>query len=278
MNNMSVKQRSTVRYVSVGLLVLVALLLVGVAQVSYTVRVTEAEAQTLLDAQLVKLRAKNLAYEVDHVTIHFIGDHMTVEAAGGYNKQIGNFPELQVTAALSSTGAPDYRGGSIYFLASVFSLDSFLLNGEVPNVLIKRLVASAVTEKIPQLRDEALAHPKVSKWLDKLGVSVDTVQNDVALTEGAAVVDSLVEKYREPAKALLEQKVRDLLQTTPLYTLGKNWKEQLALAALSDISIKDGVLTATLTGMRLLLTLFLGLVALLSVGGAVVGFARVRAE
>ncbi len=260
------------RYLSLGLLAVAILMLVVVARVSYTVRVTEVEAQTLLDAQLVKLRAKNPAYEIDHLTIHFLGDHMTIEAAGGYQKQIGNFPELQVTAVLSSTGAPDYRGGSIYFLASAFSLDSFLLNGEEPSGLIKRLVGIATTEKLPKLRDETLAHPKVSKWLDKLGVSVDTVKNDGALTEGAAAVDALVEKYRAPAKELLEQKVRDILETTPLYTLGKNWKEQLALAALSDISIQDGELTATLTGMRLLLTLLFGILSVGAIGGVLVGF------
>jgi hypothetical protein len=242
-------------------LVLALVGLVLTANVSYTVKVTEAQAQTLLDAQLVKLRAKGLPYDIDHVTVHFVDDHMTVEAAGGYKKQIRTFPELAVTATLSSVGAPKYQSGSIYFLAPDFSLDSFLLNNEEPSILVKQMVDTFATGKVGAIRDKLLARPSVLKMLDHVGVSVGTAKNDVAIAAAATAVDGLVDEYRKPAREVLEKGVRDILEHTPLYTLGKNWKEQVALAALSDISIKDGMLTATLTGYRLLWTIFAAIIA-----------------
>ena len=268
MTELKTKRLSRGVYVAMALfLVLLGLSLT--ASVSYTIKVTEAQAQTLLDTQLAKLRAKEPAYEIDHVTIHFVGDHMTVEAAGEYKKQFGEFPELDVTAALSSTGAPDYRSGGIYFLASEFSLDTFLLNGEEPSDLAKRLVGVLATDKLPKLRDKLLARPSVGKLLDKLGVSVDTAKNDTAIADEVVVINTLLEQYREPVKLFLEDRVRNVLETTPLYTLGKNWKEQLALALLSDISIKAGVLTATLTGLRLLWTLLIGVLGVAFIGALV---------
>ncbi len=73
--------------------------------------------------------------------------------------------------------------------------------------------------------------------------------------------------------------MRHLLETTPLYTLGKNWKEQVARATLSDISIKDGVLTATLTGLRLLWTILMGVLGLALIAMIVLlGVAALRSQ
>lgn len=131
--------------------------------------------------------------------------------------------------------------------------------------MVKKLIAEAATTLVPDARTSVLNNDKVKNALEKLGVSVDEAQNDVAISGAALAAEALVNEYKAEGKKLLEASVLTLLETTPLYTLGKDWKEQLAMAALSDIGIKDGVFTATLTGAQLLWTLLTIVMALVIV-------------
>ena len=241
---------------------------------SYEIKITEQQAQTLLDAQLSKMQAENKAYEIQKAEIDFGENEMSIAVAGSYLVQIGKFPEQKLAAELSGVGDPDYRNGGIYFNASAFTLDSFLINGKQPSEVAKALIAEAAMSNVPDARKSVLQNKKVKGVLDKLGISVNETQNDVAISGASLAAEALVTEYRVQGKALLEASVLTLLETTPLYTLGKNWKEQLALAALSDIGIKDGVFTATLTGAQLLWTLFIFVIALVVAVGWTFAFIR----
>jgi uncharacterized protein (DUF2267 family) len=242
---------------------------------SYEITVTEVQAQTLLDAQLAKMQTENKAYNITSAVIDFRENEMSIAVAGSYNARVGKFPEQTLVAELSGVGDPDYRRGSIYFKATEFTLQSFTMNGKQPGDVAKELIAEAAVTIVPDARNSVLQNDKVKSWLDKAGISVDETQNDVAISGAALAAEALVEEYRAEGKKLLEASVLHLLETTPVYTLGKNWKEQLAMAALSDIGIKDGVFTATLTGAQLLWTLFTlvltGLVAVAWTIGAMRG-------
>ncbi len=171
------KSNSSSRGVWLAVVLFLALLGASfTASVTLTIKVSEAEAQKLLDTQLAKLRAKEPAYDIDHVTVHFVNDHMSVEAAGGYLLQVNELPKVQATAALSSVGSPRYERGSIYFEATEFTLDSFLVNDQQLGDLVTGLIDQAAKSELPKLRDKALADPKVKGFLsklDKLGVSVN---------------------------------------------------------------------------------------------------------
>ncbi len=232
---------------------------------SIEVRVTQQQAQAMLDAQLAKMRAENKAYKIEKAQIQFGNDEMTIVVAGSYSAKVKNFPEQELTTELNAVGDPDYRSGSIYFNASEFTLKSFLINRESPSDVVKKLIAEAATTLVPDARTSVLNNDKVKNALEKFGVSVDEAQSDVAISGAALAADALVNEYKAEGKKLLEASVLTLLETTPLYTLGKDWKEQLAMAALSDIGIKNGVFTATLTGAQLLWTLLTVVIALVIV-------------
>lgn len=239
--------------------ILLVLILAGgfwLSYQSYEIKISEQQAQIMLDAQLSKMLAENKAYKIQKAVINFRENEMSITVVGSYLVQIRKFPEQKLVAELSGVGDPDYRNGGIYFNASAFTLDTFLINGKQPGDVVKTLIAEAAVSIVPDASKSVLRNNKVKGVLDKLGISVNEAQNDVAISGASLAAEALVTEYRVQGKALLEASVLTLLETTPLYTLGKNWKEQLAMAALSDIGIKDGVFTATLTGAQLLWTLF----------------------
>lgn len=262
------------RYFWPLLLAILVVLGYQLVQASFEVKVTEAQAQALIDQQLVKLQAENPAYETLEVTVHFLNDELTLEASGEYTLTVGTFPAQHLVTSLISTGDPDYRRGSIYFNASAFELEQFLINDEEPVEVVKRLIAAAATEIVPEARNSILGNARVQGVLDNLGVSVDVIKNDAAISGAALIAEGLVDEYRAEGQALLQASVLRVLERTPLYTLGKNWKEQVAMAALSDIGIKDGVFTATLTGLQILKTIAVLFFSLLLAVGWLIALAR----
>lgn len=225
------------------------------AQVSIDITVTEAEAQAQLDAQVVKLQGAQPAYKVTAADLQFSDSAMTLVVAGEGSVKAFTYPAHQVELALRTVGEPDYRSGSIYFNASSFELERFTIDGNAPGEVATRLITEAAEVIVPGARNSVLQNEKVKKALDRIGVSVDLNQNDQAIAGSALVAESLVEEYRGTGQKLLEASVLTLLERTPLYTLGHSWTERIAMAALEDIEIKDGVFTVTLTGARLLWTL-----------------------
>ncbi len=236
------------------------------AHVSLEIKVTEAEAQAQLDAQVAKLQAEQPMYKITAAQVHFADSAMMLKVAGEGAVRVLTYPPHTVELSLRTTGEPDYRSGSIYFRASAFDLEQFTIDTNAPSEVAKRLIAKAAEVVVPNARNSVLQNEKVKKVLDGLGVSVDVDQNDQAIAAGALLADALVEEYRSTGQRLLEASVVALLERTPLYRLGHSWTERVALAALEDIEIKDGVFTVTLTGAKLLWTL---ITFLLAVGVAV---------
>jgi hypothetical protein len=266
------------RYVWPALLILT---LVGgffLARFSYPITVTEADAQALIDEQVAKLQAENPDYEIEGVTIAFLQNEMVISAAGGYAVRIDAYPEQMVTVGLSATGDPDYRSGGIYFNASAFELERFLINDEEPNEVAKRLLTDFAGNVAPELRDSVLNNGLVKDLLGKAGVSIDTEVNDAAISGAALAAEAIVDEYREEGAQLLEGTVLYMLERTPLYTLGNSWGEMVAMAALSDIGIENGVFTATLSGAKLLWSLFLILAIIAIIVAWVVAIKRGRGD
>ncbi len=258
-------------------LAVLATIVVGgyfIAQVEVKISFTEEQAQAALDEQLEKLQAEHPEIVVDDVTINFQDNFMTLEVAGAYTTPAEPYGARVIDVALTASGDPDYRGGSIYFNPKDFTLESFTLDGEEPAEVMKRVIAALAVEIVPDARDSVLENERVQGFLETLGVSVDTTVNDEAISGAALIAEGLVEEYRAEGTALLEASVIFVLERAPLYTLGFSWKERVAMAALEDIGIEDGVFTATLTGMQLLVTLLIGGLALLISVGVVIMMLR----
>lgn len=245
--------------------------------------VTEAEAQRLLDEQVAKYVAEHPEVTVTHAILSFGDNQLTIDVAGGKSFATSKYGEYVVTTSVSATGDPDYRQRSVYFNPSkssdAFDFKELALNGEDPLMVAKRAIA-ALARKSPGVRDAVLENNRVTKglgWLkEKAGVNVevDTTISDATIKLTEAAADEFVEQYRKPAEFFMEHLVVRLLETTPLYTLDHSWKETVAAAALTDIGIVDGKLTATITGWQLIKTVLFLLV--LSIAFIVIGIGVVR--
>lgn len=246
-------------------LLLVPTIIIGyfVAHIVIIISVNETEAQAIIDAQLAKLAVEHPEIQITEARVRFRDNEMTLDATGSVTVSVGNHPPQILRLSLSTDGNPEYRRGSVHFTATRFELEEFLINDMLPGDVARELIARAAEIIIPNARNSILENVGVKRALDSMGITIDTEQNNEAISGAALVADALVDQYREIGVRLLESGVIRLLERAPLYTLGSSWKEQVAMAALTDISIKDGVFTATLTGAQFLLTLFFALMVII---------------
>jgi len=86
---------------------------------------------------------------------------------------------------------------------------------------------------------------------------------DAVVVSNQVSLNRMISKYETETEELMENMVLAFLQNYSLYTLGKDSKEKLAAAVLSDVSIIDGQLVATLSGARLMWTVIFILFTLL---------------
>lgn len=89
---------------------LLGLVVIGGAWLSFQsieVKVTQQQAQAMLDAQLAKMQAENKAYKIEKAQIQFGNDEMTIVVAGSYFAKVKNFSEQELTTELSAVGDPD---------------------------------------------------------------------------------------------------------------------------------------------------------------------------
>lgn len=250
---------------------LLVLILVGgykMATFEKIIEVSEEQAQTLLDTQVANYLTKHPESTIERAKIKFGNNLMSLDVVGGTTVTVKKYEPTLVSLSLYTVGDPDYRDGGIYFNTTEFNLDELALNGEDPLEIAKRQIAK-LAESAPIVHDNLLNNEKLGRgmaWLrDKAGVdiNVDGVASDAAIKTIEAGANDLVELYRQPAERFMESMVINILEHTPLYELGHNWKERAAMVALEDIGIQDGKFTATLTGMQVIISIVTFLLALM---------------
>jgi hypothetical protein len=254
------KQIPWLRYIftAIGLLVLSGGYFI--ASIEHKVTITQEQVQVLLDDKIPELLATHPKISfLEPPQIVLQQNSMTLTGCGsimiGSQKVLtATLPEKDISMCLATTGDPDLRGSKLYFLATDFTFDRLLIDGEAAEQAIGTVTTelqSSATRQVGAL----LTNDSVTGFLEGFGINIDQDRVKSVTQHSIGIARDILVKYQEPAEAKLQSLIVDTLHSTALYDINDHEQGWLVMAALKDIGVENGEISATLSGLQVITTI-----------------------
>ncbi len=201
---------------------------------TYTIVITQQEAQQQMDVALAKRALENPKLAVSDATVAFVDDHLILDA-----HVMGFFLNRVTATDIHITGSPNYRSGSFYFY---------------PNTPIE--FNNTKISKTTTL-------PLNSKWEEDLRMRLHRFAEKHDLED---LTNTFKKNFTKWASTEASPIMIAFLDRHPVYTMKNDYKGLAVRAIVSKVQVVDSTLHVTLSVSQLGYSILLALVCICVTG------------